>query len=88
MALYAREAEGSTYVDNGITVPLRQDQCGHPSQSGRPAAEHPGYSTTLRMTAPPICCLPLPPRKIGSLHVDMLARMMQMLMNEDFVENA
>ena len=31
-ALYAREAEGSTYVDNGITVP----------QSGRPAAEHPG----------------------------------------------
>lgn len=37
-ALYAREAEGSTYVDNGP----RQDQCGHPSQSGRPAAEHPG----------------------------------------------
>ena len=38
-ALYAREAEGSTYVDNGITVP---HQCGHPPQSGRPAAEHPG----------------------------------------------
>lgn len=34
-ALYAREAEGSTYVDNGITVPPRQDGCGHPAQPGR-----------------------------------------------------
>ena len=33
-ALYAREAEGSTYVENGITVPPRKDQCGHPTQSG------------------------------------------------------
>ena len=43
-ALYAREAEGSTYVDNGITVPHapRQNGCGHPPQPGRPAAEHSG----------------------------------------------
>ena len=36
-ALYAREAEASTYVDNGITVPRRA-----PPQSGGAAAEHPG----------------------------------------------
>ena len=40
-ALYAREAEGSTYVDNGITVPHAQDQCSHPAQSGGAAAEQP-----------------------------------------------
>ena len=38
-ALYAREDEASTYVDNGITV---QDECGHPTQPGGPAPEHPG----------------------------------------------
>ena len=38
-ALYAREAEASTYVDNGITVPhsLRD-----PPQPGSAAAEHSG----------------------------------------------
>ena len=41
-ALYAREDEASTYVDNGITVPPRQDECGHPAQPGRSASEHPG----------------------------------------------
>ena len=44
-ALYAREAEGSTYVDNGITVP---------------------HAKTPRMTAPPTCCLPLPPRRTAA----------------------
>ena len=39
-ALYAREAEGSTYVDNGITVPHAKTNV--VTQSGRPAAEHPG----------------------------------------------
>ncbi len=38
------------------------------------------------MTATPTCCLPIAAPENGSLHVDMLARMMQMLMNEDFVE--
>mgnify|MGYP001541153853 CR=1 FL=1 len=41
-ALYAREAEGSTYVDNGITVPHAKTNVVYPPQSGRPAAEHPG----------------------------------------------
>ncbi len=41
-ALYAREAEASTYVDNGITVPARPHSLRDPPQPGGAAAEHPG----------------------------------------------
>lgn len=40
--LYAREDEGSTYVDNGITVPPRQVRLRHPAQPRGPPPEHPG----------------------------------------------
>ena len=83
--LYERENEGSTYVDNGITVPHAKCDCvTRPSLAAlrlktpvQYNAEDDGKTDLLFAIAAP---------KNGSLHVDMLARMMQMLMNEDFVE--
>lgn len=83
-ALYAREAEASTYVDNGITVPHAKTSCvTRPSLAAlrltapvQYNAEDDGKTDMLFAIAAP---------ENGSLHVDMLARMMQMLMNEDFV---
>ena len=83
--LYAREDEGSTYVDNGITVPHAKCDCvTRPSLAAlrlstpvQYNAEDDGKTDLLFAIAAP---------RNGSLHVDMLARMMQMLMNEDFVE--
>ena len=83
--LYAREEEGSTYVDNGITVPHAKCDCvTRPSLAAlrlstpvQYNAEDDGKTDLLFAIAAP---------QNGSLHVDMLARMMQMLMNEDFVE--
>ena len=84
-ALYAREEEGSTYVDNGITVPhAKSDVVTRPSLAAlrlsNPVQYNPdddGKTDLLFAIAAP---------QNGSLHVDMLARMMQMLMNEEFVE--
>lgn len=64
-ALYAREAEGSTYVDNGITVPhAKTDVVTRPSLAALRLASR--CSTTPRMTAPPTCCLPSPRRKTAA----------------------
>lgn len=84
-ALYEREAEGSTYVDNGITVPhAKTNVVTRPSLAAlrltapvQYNAEDDGKTDLLFAIAAP---------ENGSLHVDMLARMMQMLMNEDFVD--
>ena len=84
-ALYAREDEASTYVDNGITVPhAKTNVVTRPSLAAlrlstpvQYNAEDDGKTDLLFAIAAP---------ENGSLHVDMLARMMQMLMNEDFVE--
>ena len=84
-ALYAREDEASTYVDNGITVPhAKTNVVTRPSLAAlrlstpvQYNAEDDGKTDLLFAIAAP---------QNGSLHVDMLARMMQMLMNEDFVE--
>ena len=84
-ALYAREEEASTYVDNGITVPHARTACvTRPSLAAlrlttpvQYNAEDDGKTDLLFAIAAP---------ENGSLHIDMLARMMQMLMNDDFVE--
>ena len=84
-AIYAREKEASTYVDNGITVPHAKAACvTRPSLAvlrlNNPVQYNPeddSKSDLFFMIAAP---------ENGSLHVDMLARMMQMLMHEDFVE--
>ena len=84
-AIYAREKEASTYVDNGITVPHAKAACvTRPSLAvlrlSNPVQYNPeddSKSDLFFMIAAP---------ENGGLHVDMLARMMQMLMHEDFVE--
>ena len=84
-ALYAREDEGSTYVDNGITVPhAKTDVVARPSLAALRLAKPVQYNAEDDGTTDLLFAIAAPEN--GSLHVDMLARMMQMLMNEDFVE--
>ena len=55
--LYAREDEGSTYVDNGITVPHAKCDCvTRPSLAALRLSTR--CSTTPRTTARPTCCSP------------------------------
>lgn len=84
-ALYAREAEGSTYVDNGITVPhAKTAVVTRPSLAALRLSTPVQYNAEDDGTTDLLFAIAAPEN--GSLHVDMLARMMQMLMNEDFVE--
>ena len=84
-ALYAREAEGSTYVDNGITVPHAKTACvTRPSLAALRLSAPVQYNAEDDGTTDLLFAIAAP--EDGGLHVDMLARMMQMLMNEDFVE--
>ena len=83
-ALYAREAEGSTYVDNGITVPhAKTAVVTRPSLAALRLAKPVQYNAEDDGTTDLLFAIAAPEN--DSLHVDMLARMMQMLMNEDFV---
>lgn len=64
-ALYAREDEASTYVDNGITVPhAKTNVVTRPSLAALRLS--PRCSTTPRMTARPTCSLPLQPPKTAA----------------------
>ena len=84
-ALYAREAEASTYVDNGITVPHAKTSCvTRPSLAALRLTEPVQYNEEDDGKTDLLFAIAAPEN--GSLHVDMLARMMQMLMNEEFVE--
>ena len=84
-ALYAREEEGSTYVDNGITVPhAKSDVVTRPSLAALRLSSPVQYNPDDDGKTDLIFAIAAPQN--GSLHVDMLARMMQMLMNEEFVE--
>ena len=84
-ALYAREAEGSTYVDNGITVPhAKTNVVTRPSLAALRLSSPVQYNAEDDGTTDLLFAIAAP--EDGGLHVDMLARMMQMLMNEDFVE--
>ena len=84
-ALYAREAEGSTYVDNGITVPhAKTSVVTRPSLAAMRLAKPVQYNAEDDGETDLLFAIAAP--EDGGLHVDMLARMMQMLMNEDFVE--
>ena len=84
-ALYAREEEGSTYVDNGITVPhAKSDVVTRPSLAALRLSSPVQYNPDDDGKTDLLFAIAAPQN--GSLHVDMLARMMQMLMNEEFVE--
>ena len=83
--LYEREDEGSTYVDNGITVPHAKCDCvTRPSLAALRLKTPVQYNAEDDGTTDLLFAIAAP--EDGGLHVDMLARMMQMLMNEDFVE--
>lgn len=83
-AIYAREAEFSTYVGEGIAVPhAKTDVVTAPSLAVVRLVEPIQYneddddkSSLFFMIAAPMN---------GNLHVDMLARMMSLLANEEFV---
>ena len=84
-ALYEREKEASTYVDNGITVPHAKAACVTvPSLAALRLAEPIQYNEDDYGKSDLFFMIAAPQH--GNLHVDMLARMMQMLMNDDFVE--
>ena len=83
--LYEREDEGSTYVDNGITIPHAKCDCvTRPSLAALRLKTPVQYNAEDDGTTDLLFAIAAPEN--GSLHVDMLARMMQMLMNDDFVE--
>ena len=84
-AIYAREEEASTYVDNGITVPHARAACvTRPSLAVLRLAQPVQYNQEDEEKSDLFFMIAAPEN--GNLHVDMLARMMQMLMHEDFVE--
>ena len=83
-AIYEREAEASTYVDNGITVPHARAACvTRPSLAVLRLAQPVQYNQEDEEKSDLFFMIAAPEN--GTLHVDMLARMMQMLMHEDFV---
>ena len=85
-ALYAREAEASTYVDNGITVPHARTACvTRPSLAALRLSEPVQYNADDDGKTDLLFAIAAPEN--GSLHIDMLARMMQMLMNEDLLRS-
>ena len=73
-------------MDNGITVPHARTAC-----VTRPSLAALRLSTPVQYNADDdgktdlLFAIAAPEN--GSLHIDMLARMMQMLMNDDFVES-
>ena len=73
-ALYAREAEGSTYVDNGITVPhAKTNVVTRPSLAALRLSSPVQYNAEDDGTTDLLFAIAAPEN--GSLHVDMLARM-------------
>ena len=84
-ALLAREDEASTYVDNGITVPHARTSCvTRPSLAALRLVEPVQYNPEDDGKTDLLFAIAAPEN--GSLHMDMLARLMQMLMNEEFVQ--
>ena len=84
-AIYAREEEFSTYVGNGIVVPhAKTDVVTRPSLALVRLAEPILYNEDDDDKSDFFIMIAAPMN--GSLHVDILARMMTLLADEDFVE--
>jgi PTS system fructose-specific IIC component len=84
-AIYAREEEFSTYVGNGIVVPhAKTDVVTRPSLALVRTAEPLLYNEDDDDKSDLFIMIAAPMN--GSLHVDILARMMTLLADEDFVE--
>ena len=83
-AIYAREEEFSTYVGNGIVVPhAKTDVVTRPSLALVRLASPIQYNDDDDDKADLFIMIAAPMN--GSLHVDILARMMTLLADEDFV---
>lgn len=83
-AIYAREEEFSTYVGNGIVVPhAKTDVVTRPSLALVRLAEPILYNEDDDDKSDLFIMIAAPMN--GSLHVDILARMMTLLADEDFV---
>ncbi len=84
-AIYAREEEFSTYVGNGIVVPhAKTDVVTRPSLALVRTASPILYNEDDDDKSDLFVMIAAPMN--GSLHVDILARMMTLLADEDFVE--
>ena len=84
-AIYAREEEFSTYVGNGIVVPhAKTDVVTRPSLALVRLASPILYNEDDDDKSDLFVMIAAPMN--GSLHVDILARMMTLLADEDFVE--
>ena len=84
-AIYAREEEFSTYVGNGIVVPhAKTDVVTRPSLALVRLAAPIQYNDDDDDKADLFIMIAAPMN--GNLHVDILARMMTLLADEDFVE--
>ena len=84
-AIYAREEEFSTYVGNGIVVPhAKTNVVTRPSLALVRTAEPILYNEDDDDKSDLFVMIAAPMN--GSLHVDILARMMTLLADEDFVE--
>lgn len=84
-AIYAREEEFSTYVGNGIVVPhAKTEVVTTPSLAVVRLAEPIQYNPDDDDKADLFFMIAAPMN--GSLHVDILARMMTLLAEDDFVE--
>lgn len=83
-AIYAREEEYSTYIGNGIVVPhAKNPVVTAPSLAVVRLAEPIQYNEDDEDKADLFLMIAAPQN--GNLHVDMLARMMTLLADEDFV---
>lgn len=83
-AIYAREAEFSTYVGEGIAVPhAKTEVVTAPSLAVVRLTEPIQYNEDDEDKSKLFFMIAAPMN--GNLHVDMLARMMSLLANEDFV---
>jgi len=84
-AIFAREDEYSTYVGNGIVVPhAKTNVVTAPSLAVARTAERIQYNPDDDEKSDLFFMIAAPMN--GSLHVDMLARLMNLLAEEDFVE--
>ncbi|MBQ9349372.1 MAG: PTS sugar transporter subunit IIA, partial [Oscillibacter sp.] len=83
-AIFAREEEFSTYVGNGIVVPhAKTNVVTAPSLAVCRTAERLQYNADDDEKSDLFFMIAAPMN--GSLHVDMLARLMNLLADEDFV---
>lgn len=83
-AIYAREEEYSTYIGNGIVVPhAKNEVVTAPSLAVVKLASPIQYNADDEEKSDLFFMIAAPMN--GNLHVDMLARMMTLLANEDFV---